>query len=452
MKLQIKIFALISVLVLFLTLVLSLFFIDKIKKRMFMEFEERGNLLVTNFSHSSAEGIEIEDVDNLKLITDRLFEQKDVVYAGIFDSENVLLASKKSVSSEIDKKAERPVSVETDIVEIDENSPQILVLSAPTFNTDKECIGYVQIGVTLKRISAEKKAITYQLCAWTMIMVLIGSLFSFALARSISNPLKEMIGTISMIVQSGDLTKRIKAKGNIVELNRLENVFNIMTDRLKKSEDELMQHNEQLNAALDQVSVAIEQLINITLKEISTVTNQNSANTGKASHFMKESDKVITRANETMKKLTTSMEDIIHASRETSQIVKTIDKVAFQTNLLALNASVEAARAGESGAGFAVVADEVRSLASRASEAAKNTENLISVTAAKVEDGGALVSTSAQAFSDISSNVMAMSELVNRVARGSVEQSQGIEQIAQTIKVIDQILKHHRAGIMGKTG
>ncbi|MDM8525310.1 methyl-accepting chemotaxis protein [Desulfococcaceae bacterium HSG8] len=341
----------------------------------------------------------------------------------------------------IGKKSARPVSVETEIIEIDQNTPPVLVLSAPVFNADKEFIGSVRVGVTLRRISAERKTVTYQLCAWAIFLVLTGFLFSFVLARSISGSLNEMIGAINQIVQSSDLTKRIKAKGNIVELNRLENAFNIMIGRLKKSENELVQHNERLKTVLDQASIAIDRLMNVTLKEISAVTDQNSADTDKTHHFMNASNKEIAHANETMEKLTTSMKKIAHASSETSQIVKTIDDVAFQTNLLALNASVEAARAGDAGAGFAVVANEVRNLALRASEAAKNTADLISVTVTKVEGGETLVFTAAQAFSDISSNVLAMGELIERVAGGSVEQSRGIEQITQTVKMIDQILK-----------
>ena len=46
------------------------------------------------------------------------------------------------------------------------------------------------------------------------------------------------------------------------------------------------------------------------------------------------------------------MDEINASSRKISDIIGTIDGIAFQTNILALNAAVEAARAGEQGRSF----------------------------------------------------------------------------------------------------
>jgi|APSaa5957512622_1039677.scaffolds.fasta_scaffold331536_2 methyl-accepting chemotaxis protein len=46
-----------------------------------------------------------------------------------------------------------------------------------------------------------------------------------------------------------------------------------------------------------------------------------------------------------MNELTVLMTDITKDSKETSKIIRTIDKIVFQTNLLVLNAAVESERA-----------------------------------------------------------------------------------------------------------
>jgi methyl-accepting chemotaxis protein len=87
---------------------------------------------------------------------------------------------------------------------------------------------------------------------------------------------------------------------------------------------------------------------------MASMTKQTADNANHADNLVKETEQIVLRADDSMRNLTKSMDEISQSSEDTSKIIKTIDEIAFQTNLLALNAAVEAARAGEAGAGFAV--------------------------------------------------------------------------------------------------
>jgi methyl-accepting chemotaxis protein len=227
---------------------------------------------------------------------------------------------------------------------------------------------------------------------------------------------------------------------------------------INRTIENLTEAGEQVASASGQVSSASQSLAegaseqsssleetSSSLEEMASMTKQNADNANQADTLMKEANQVVGRANQSMGDLTTSMEDISKASEETSKIIKTIDEIAFQTNLLALNAAVEAARAGEAGAGFAVVADEVRNLAMRAADAAKNTSNLIEDTVKKVKDGGDIVKTTNEAFTEVSTSASKVGELVGEIAAASNEQAQGIEQVNKAVAEMDKVTQQSAA-------
>ena len=112
---------------------------------------------------------------------------------------------------------------------------------------------------------------------------------------------------------------------------------------------------------------------------------------------------------------------------------------------MALNAAVKAARAGEAGAGFAVVADEVRNLAMHASDAAKNTANLIEGTVKKIKIGSDTVTKTNEAFAKVATGAKKVGELVGEISAASNEQAQGVDQINKAVSEMDKVVQKNAA-------
>jgi methyl-accepting chemotaxis protein len=175
------------------------------------------------------------------------------------------------------------------------------------------------------------------------------------------------------------------------------------------------------------------------LEEMSSMTKQNADHANQAKAMMTEANTIVEKVNHHMTDMAAAIVEITKSSEETGKIIKTIDEIAFQTNLLALNAAVEAARAGEAGAGFAVVADEVRNLAMRASEAAKNTSNLIENTIKAVRKGNEMTNATQEAFKENAAISKKIAQLVDEIATASEEQSHGITQVNTAVAEMDKV-------------
>jgi methyl-accepting chemotaxis protein/methyl-accepting chemotaxis protein-1 (serine sensor receptor) len=180
-------------------------------------------------------------------------------------------------------------------------------------------------------------------------------------------------------------------------------------------------------------------------QEITARTRRNAENSRSASDAISAMGSQVDEGNRNLDDMLTSMAEIKGSSNKVSNIIKTIDEIAFQTNILALNAAVEAARAGEAGLGFAVVADEVRNLAQRSAHAARETAALIEESVTKSGEGASKVEHVARIIRTITDSTGKVKALVDEVHQGSKEQIRGIEQIARAIVQMDQVTQSNAA-------
>jgi methyl-accepting chemotaxis protein len=273
---------------------------------------------------------------------------------------------------------------------------------------------------------------------------------------SVIAPIDEAMKVLQ-VVASKDLTVRVKGnyKG---DFTKIKDSLNLAIQNLEEALTQFSMGSEQVTTAAQEISAGSQTLsqgaseqastleeISSSLQEMSSMTRQNTHNAKQAQVITEEAKASTARGVDSMKRLSSAIDQIKESSDSTAKIIKTIDEIAFQTNLLALNAAVEAARAGDAGKGFAVVAEEVRNLAMRSAEAAKNTANLIEESVLKAEGGVSINQEVLKNLMEISEQVLKVREVMADIVSASDQQSQGIEQVNTAVIQMNQVTQQTAA-------
>src|SRR5215471_3139210 len=221
---------------------------------------------------------------------------------------------------------------------------------------------------------------------------------------------------------------------------------------LRKQSQDLRQGTEHVVAAASQVATSAQglseqsthqaaslQQTSASMEEMASMTRKNAENAVQAADLATEVAQQVQDSNAALDEMVVSMTAIRESSSKVAKIIKAIDEIAFQTNILALNAAVEAARAGEAGMGFAVVAGEVRSLAQRSAQAAKDTAMLLEESITRSQEGTGRVEQVAHSITSITDNVLRVKGMVEEVRHASAQQSQGIDQVTQTLAQMESV-------------
>ena len=284
----------------------------------------------------------------------------------------------------------------------------------------------------------------------------LSMLLATLLVRSITRPLARAVAMAEAIT-AGDLTQSIQDDrkdefGNLMraltemvsKLRSLVSEVRSGVESVSTASSEIANGNLDLSTRTEQTASNLQQTA-ASMGELTNTVNQSADTARQANQLAATAAQTATRGREVVGQVVSSMQHITASSKKISDIIGTIDGIAFQTNILALNAAVEAARAGEQGRGFAVVASEVRSLAQRSAEAAKEIKALINVSVETVESGSRQVEQAGQTMGEIVSSVQRVTDLIGEITASSNEQRDGIGHVNQAVANLDQMTQQNAA-------
>lgn len=228
-----------------------------------------------------------------------------------------------------------------------------------------------------------------------------------------------------------------KLKDTLEEIEKASETVSHSAKEVSHSSEALSQGSAEQASSLEELTASV-----------STVSEQiksNAENAENANDLSRITEEALKESSAEMNALSLSMNEINGTAQQISNIIKTIDDIAFQTNILALNAAVEAARAGESGKGFAVVADEVRNLAGKSAEAAKDTTVLIENTVRSIQEGTKKADLAASSLQKLVKSSKQMNGKIREITIYSHKQSDSVSEIAQGLEQISSVVQKNSA-------
>lgn len=305
--------------------------------------------------------------------------------------------------------------------------------------------------------------------------IVVGLLFAYFFARSISVPMSKAVAMIQDM-NAGNLDQRLDMQRSD-EIGQMAVALDHFADNMKnevlaafdalsdgnftfKAEGVIREPLAKANAALSKVVGQMQasslnvsagsQAISASAEEMSQGASEQAAAAEEASSSIEEmtanirqnadnamqTEKVAIKAANDALEGGVAVNKTVGSMREIANKIVIIEEIARQTNLLALNAAIEAARAGEQGKGFAVVAAEVRKLAERSQIAAGEINELSSGSVETAEAAGKMLEVMVP-------NIQKTAELVQEIAAASREQDAGAEQIAKSIQQLDSVIQQN---------
>ena len=252
LTLKLKLSILLSVLIFSVAVFISLYFPAKRKSSLIISYESKAIVIakMTAFTISPAlffnDKISCEEAfDNAKqndevlYIVIEKYDSKDISNSGYFTSFNMDIAKKckyKEITTNIDA--------------------NVLKSSVPILH-NQNVIGILYIGLSLKNVNQELYELKFTIGIISLIILVLGSMLTYAISAFVTKPLDEFVETIKEISHK-NMDRRVNIT-SIDEVGQLALSFNKMIDELQSAYGAIANMNKNLEQRVLERTLDLEQ-------------------------------------------------------------------------------------------------------------------------------------------------------------------------------------------------
>ena len=229
------------------SLVFTLYFVKYQTEKVRQDLDWKGRTIASFLADSVRIGVFVENRDLLNDAIEGVMSQREVLSVAIYtaDGKELLRRERPTADSPSAHGTEHSMEfVEPVILDQTQSSEEALYFRQKEAKSDKKTIGRVRVVLDSSILKDGTKAIVRQTIGITCLFLIIGTVVLVVAIQKVLKPLMVLTDEVKMMGEGKEIEKLSVESGD--EIGKLADAFNVMTESLKKRDEEARAFEKQL--------------------------------------------------------------------------------------------------------------------------------------------------------------------------------------------------------------